>query len=114
MPYCTASDVRTLAPTALTDTQISDMIASTDAEIDLLVGAQPTGPLVKRLSALMTSSTIRAREPARVTAGDYGEEDGGAPEAWRLEIAAILRALRSPTVRTTAYTGIDEAGRPPR
>jgi len=113
MPYSTAADVKALAPTSLTDAQIADLISSTDAEIDLLVGIQSANPLATRLSALMTASTIRAREPAGVTVGEYREDEGDAPEAWRREIRAILRALKAPTVKATSYTSIDETGREP-
>jgi predicted transcriptional regulator len=113
MPYCTAADVRTLILTNLTDAQIADLITSTDAEIDLLVGGQSTNPLATRLSALMTASTVRAREPAGVTVGEYREEEGDAPEAWRREIQAILRALKAPAVKATGYTSIDETRRAP-
>lgn len=96
MPYSTPADVRALAATELTDTQITTLIEASDAEIDRRVGAQSsTDPLVRKLSSLLTARTIRASQPGSSAVGEYRAEEG---RGWGDEIEDAYRALSTVAV----------------
>ena len=115
MPYCTASDVRLIIETSLTDTEIETLIEMSDAEIDTRIGTQsPTDKLVKKLSALTTAHTIKTRQPQTTTIGEYREDTGNTLETWANEINRIIRLKQTPTIKSTEYTHINQQKRNPQ
>lgn len=111
MTYCTAADVRAIVDTGLTDAEIAEIIGSSDAEIDRRVGPQEASGLARKLSMLLTASTIRTRQPSSQAVGDYREEHGGVQEEWRREIEGLFRLLGAPTVSSSSYSHVDERKR---
>ncbi len=101
MPYSTPADVRALAATELTDTQIAALIEASDAEIDRRVGTQTsTDPLVRKLSSLLTARTIKASQPGLSAVGEYREEEG---RGWGDEIKNAFRALATVAVERSHH-----------
>ena len=77
MAYCTASDVRLIVSTSLTDAEISSMIMMSDAEIDKKIGSQDaSNEFVKKLSMLLTAHSIKTRQSKSVAIGEYREDTG--------------------------------------
>jgi len=114
MPYCTASDVRLIIKTSLTDSEIEALIEMSDAEIDTHIGTQnPTDKLVKKLSTLITAHAAKTRQPQSVAIGEYREETEGVLEAWEREIEKIYRLKGTPTIKGSEYRHIDEEKRYP-
>ena len=114
MPYCTASDVRLIIETSLSDSEIESQIEMSDAEIDGRIGTQnPTDKLVKKLSTLITAQAVKTRQPQAVSIGEYREETGGVLEAWEREIERIYRLKGTPTIKGSEYRHIDEEKRYP-
>ena len=114
MPYCSASDVRLIIKTSLTDSEIETLIEMSDAEIDRRIGAQsPTDKLVKKLSTLITAHAVKTRQPQAVSIGEYREETGGLLEAWERDIERIYRLKGTPTIKSSEYRHIDEKKRYP-
>lgn len=71
MPYCTASDVRMLVTTNLTDAQLTSLIALSDAELDdALNGAVMNDGLLKACSMRLTA--IAAGQQQRTEANNVG------------------------------------------
>jgi len=94
--YCTASDVRLIVETTLTDDELDRLIEMSDAQIDRELGAQQeTDNLVKKLSMLLTALTVRSRDPESFAVGEYREQAGDPAEAWRREAEEIRRLYRS-------------------
>ena len=114
MAYCTASDVRLIIHTSLTDSDITSIIETSDAQIDKRLGAQSSSDkVVKKLSMLITAKTIKARQPRSVAAGEYREDSGNILEVWTQEIEELYRLYRSPSVKASDYRHIDEDERYP-
>ena len=114
MPYCTASDVRLIVHTSLTDAEIGGVIELSDAEIDKRLGPRDASDKVaKRLSMLLTARTIKQRQPRSVGAGEYREDAGDILDVWSREIEALYRLYKSPTVKASEYRHIDEDERFP-
>ena len=109
MAYCTASDVRLIVSTSLTDAEISGIIAMSDAEIDRRIGSQDSSDeLVKKLSVLMTAHSIKTRQPNSVAIGEYREDSGNILEVWEREIERIYRLFKGVLVNASEYSHIDE------
>ncbi|HUV53890.1 MAG TPA: hypothetical protein VMW03_01650 [Candidatus Krumholzibacteriaceae bacterium] len=114
MAYCTASDVRRIIHTSLTDSEITSIIEMSDAQIDKRLGAQsPSDKVVKKLSMLLTAKTIKGRQPRSVAAGEYREDSGDILEVWTQEIEGLFRLYKSPTIKASEYRHIDEDERYP-
>ena len=114
MPYCTASDVRLIVETSLSDSEIESLIEMSDAEIDGRIGSQsPSDKLAKKLSALITAHAVKTRQPQAVTIGEYREETGNILEVWEREIERIYRLKGTPTIKGSEYGCIDEEKRYP-
>lgn len=114
MAYCSASDVRLIIHTSLTDSDITSIIETSDAMIDRRLGVRsPSDKVVKKLSMLLTAKTIKARQPLSVAAGEYREDSGGVIEVWAQEIEGLYRLYRSPTIKASEYRHIDEDERYP-
>jgi len=115
MAYCTASDVRRIIHTSLTDSEITSIIETSDPQIDKRLGAQsPSDKLVKKLSMLLTARTIKARQPRSVAAGEYREDSGDVIDVWTHEIEGLFRLYKSPTIKASEYRHIDEDERYPK
>ena len=114
MAYCTASDVRQIIHTSLTDSDLASIIEMSDAQIDKRLGAQSSSDkVVKKLSMLLTAKTIKARQPRSVAAGEYREDSGDILEVWTQEIEGLFRLYKSPTIKASEYRHIDEDERYP-
>ncbi len=114
MAYCTASDVRLIIHTSLTDAEIGGIIELSDAQIDRRLGPRDASDkVVKKLSMLLAARTIKQRQPRSVAAGEYREDTGDVVDVWSREIEEIYRLYRSPTVKASEYRHIDEATRFP-
>lgn len=112
--YCTASDVRLIVNTTLTDEQIVVIIEASDAEIDRRIGPQAAGDkLVKKLSMLLTAHAIKTRQPQAQAIGEYREDAGDVLDVWEREITRIYRLYRGVSVRASEYGHLDEARRYP-
>jgi len=112
--YCTASDVRLIIHTSLSDADIASIIETSDAQIDMRLGAQSSSDkIVKKLSMLLTAKTIKARQPRSVAAGEYREDSGDILEVWTQEIECLFRLYKSPTIKASEYRHIDEDERYP-
>jgi hypothetical protein len=95
MPYCTASDVRLIINTDLTDEQITSLIETSDAYIDKVLGAQSgSDKLIKRLSMILTAKAIKTRQPQSYAVGEYSETAGNVLEVWEREVEVIMTAYR--------------------
>ena len=95
MPYCTASDVRLIINTDLTDTEIASIIETSDAYIDKLLGAQSSeDKLIKRLSMILTAKAIKTRQPQSYAVGEYSESAGNILQVWDAEIKEITALYR--------------------
>jgi len=109
---CTATEVRTVIHTSLTDAEIENIIELSDAEIDRRLGPQdPSDKVVKKLSILITARTIKQRQPDSVAVGEYKETAGDIQATWSREIAALLRLYAPPTVAASTYQHVDEERR---
>ena len=114
MAYCTASDVRLVVDTDLTDAQIVGIVEMSDAEIDARIGSQSTpGELVKKLSVLLTAHAIKTRQPGSLAVGEYREDAGDVLEVWEREIERIYRLHGNVSVKASDYAHIDDDERYP-
>ena len=114
MAYCTASDVRQIIHTSLTDSDITSIIETSDAQIDKRLGAQSSSDkVVKKLSMLLTAKIIKGRQPRSVAAGEYREDSGDIIQVWAAEIEELFRLYKSPSVKASEYRHIDEDERYP-
>ena len=94
MTYSTASDVRLIIDTALRDDEITTVIATSDAYIDKLLGAQSASDnLIKRLSMLLSAKVIKTRQPQSQAIGEYRETHDPI-EVWDTEIKEIMASYR--------------------
>lgn len=114
MPYCTASDVRMIIHTSLTDTDIVAVIEMSDAEIDKRLGPQSgSDKVIKKLSVLLSAHIIKQRQPRSVAAGEYSEDAGDVLEVWERETERIYRLYKGVSVKATEHRYIDESKRYP-
>ena len=114
MSYCTASDVRMIINTTLTDSEITSIIETSDAEIDKRLGIQDASDkLIKKLSMLLTAHTIKTRQPRAQAIGEYREDAGDVLGVWEREIERIFRLYRGVSVKASEYRHIDEDTRYP-
>ena len=114
MTYCTASDVRIIINTKLTDDQITGIIETSDAQIDKRIGAQDASDkLIKKLSILLSAHTIKSRYPQSQALGEYRETSENILEVWDLEIKRIFRLYKGKSIKATEYRHIDESKRYP-
>ena len=114
MAYCTASDVRLIVETSLTDTEIASVIEMSDAEIDSRLGSQDSSDkLIKKLSMLLTAHTIKTRQPKSQAIGEYREDAGSVLEVWEKEIERIYRLYQGISVKASEYRLIEEEKRYP-
>lgn len=114
MPYSSASSVRLVVNTTLTDEEITSIIEMSDAEIEKRIGPQSmTDMLIKKLSVLLTAHTIKTRQPQSFAVAEYREEAGNVLEIWEQEIERIYRLYKSISVKASEYEYIDESKRYP-
>ena len=114
MTYSTASDVRIIINTKLTDDQITSIIETSDAQINKRIGAQdPSDKLIKKLSMLLTAHTIKSRYPQSQALGEYREASDNILEVWERETERIFRLYTTTSIKTTEYRHIDESKRYP-
>ena len=114
MAYCTASDVREIIHTDLTDTEIGSIIEMSDALIIRRLGTQSSTDLViKKLSMLISARTIKTRQPQSLAAGEYREDSGDVLNLWGAEIEVMYRLYRSSAFKASEYQHIDEDERYP-
>ena len=114
MAYCTASDVRLIVETSLTDTEISSVIETSEAEIDRRIGSQDSSDkLVKKLCMLLSAQAIKTRQPGSQAIGEYREDSGSVLEVWEREVEGIFRLYEGVSVKASAYSHIDEDTRYP-
>ena len=114
MVYCTASDIRRIIHTSLTDSEITSIIETSDAQLDKRLGAQSSSDkVVKKLGMLLSAKTIKARQPRSVAAGEYREDSGNIIEVWAQEIEGLFRLYSSPSIKASEYRHIDEDERYP-
>lgn len=114
MAYCSASDVRLIVNTTLTDEEITSIIETSDAEIDARIGSQTAGDrLIKKLSMLLSAHTIKTRQPRSQAIGEYREDAGDVLEVWEREIERIFRLYKGVSVKASEYRHIDEDRRYP-
>ena len=107
MPYCVAADVRRIIQTPLLDTDITDVIAMSDAIINKKIGVQTTGDLIaKRLSTLLTAVAIKTRTPQSMSVGEYSENYGNVLDVWRQEIDELYTLLAP--IPFVAYTETED------
>ena len=101
MPYSTPNDIRAIIHTDLTDTNITQLITQTDAEINKQLGAQnSTDPLIAKLSALITARTIKHRQPTSTAIGEYRSET---TDTLTAEINRIIRLYSQPAIKASEY-----------
>jgi len=114
MPYCSASDVRLIINTSLSDAQIDTVIELSDAEIDKRLGSRSASDkLIKKLSMLLTAHTIKTRQPQSQAIGAYKENAGNVLEVWEREIDRIFQLYKGATIKVSEYQHIDEDARYP-
>ena len=114
MAYCTASDVKLVINTTLTDDQITGVIEMSDADINRRIRVQTEGDkLIKKLSVLLTAHTIKTRQPRSQSIGEYREDAGDVLEMWEREIERIYRLYKTTKVKGSDYRHIDEDKRYP-
>lgn len=90
MPYCTETDVKGVIETSLVTAQIQAIIAESDAEIDLRIGAQIAGDkVIQKLSKLMTAIQIKTRQPTSTSAAGFSETHDPIPY-WQTEVDRLL------------------------
>ena len=105
MPYSTPNDIRAIIHTTLIDTEITELITQTDAEIDKRIGAQSDDPLITRLSALITARTIKHRQPSSTTIGEYRQETTDDLSA---EINSIFKLYQPSHIKSSSYQAKEE------
>jgi len=94
MAYCSASDVKLIINTNLTDDEITTLIETSDAYIDKVLGTQSTSDkLIKRLSMLLTAKAIKTRQPQSQAIGEYRETHDPIT-VWDGEIREIMAVYR--------------------
>ena len=114
MSYSSPSDVRLLVETSLADAEIEAVIGMSDAEVDRKLGSQDASDgLIRKLSALLTASAIKARQPSNVAVGEYREDAGDVLEVWGREVERICRLYRGVSVKASDYGAIEEEKRYP-
>lgn len=114
MTYCSASDVRLIINTSLSDDQIDTVIELSDAEIDKRLGSQSASDkLIKKLSMLLSARTIKTRQPQSQAIGAYKESAGNVLEVWEREIESIYQLYRGGVIKVSEYQHIDEDARYP-
>jgi len=110
--YCTASDVRNIIHTGLSDSEIEAVIELSDAEIDKRLGARdPSDKVIRKLSMLLTAQTVRLRQPGSVAVGEYSESNDKLNEAFSAEIEKIFKLYSSLVISSSDYNFIDEDDR---
>ena len=70
MPYSTPTDLRKILHTNLTDTEITEIIKQSDVEITKRIDTQTDDPLITKLSALITTRTIKHGQLTAVIIGE--------------------------------------------
>jgi len=110
--YCTASDVRSIIHTGLSDSEIEAIIELSDAEIDKRLGPRdPSDKVIRKLSMLLTAQTVRLRQPGSVAVGEYSESNDKLNAVLSAEIEKILKFYSSPVISSSDYSYIDEDDR---
>ena len=110
--YCSASDVRSIIHTGLSDSEIETIIELSDAEIDKRLGPRdPSDKLIRKLSMLLTAQTVRLRQPGSMAVGEYSESSGELDGALVREIDGIWRLYHGVAVSSSSYGVIDEDDR---
>ena len=108
------SDICYTARARLTDTEISSVIETSEAEIDRRIGAQDSSDkLVKKLSMLLSAHAIKTRQQKSVAIGEFREDAGDVLEVWEREIERIYRLYKNVSVKATDYRHIKETKRYP-
>lgn len=104
MPYSTASDAGTIIETALSDDQITNIIETSNADIDRRIGSQDASDrLIKKLSMLLTAYTIKNKQPRSQVIDEYSKDTGDILDVWGRE-SASTGFTRSITLRRQSTT----------
>ena len=107
--YCSASDVRSIIHTGLSDSEIEAIIELSDAEIDKRLGPRdPSDNLIRKLSMLLTAQTVRLRQPGSVAVGEYSDNSEQFLQVVEAEIEKIWRLYTGITVSSSSYGFIEE------
>ena len=107
--YCSALDVRSIIHTGLSDSEIETIIELSDAEIDKRLGPRdPSDKLIRKLSMLLTTQTVKLRQPGSVAVGEYSESGEGLDEVLVREIDGIWRLYHGVAVSSSSYSVINE------
>ncbi len=107
--YCSASDVRSIIHTGLTDSEIEAIIELSDAEIDKRLGQRdPSDKVIKKLSMLLTAKTVRLRQPSSVTLGEYRESIDELNDILVRDIDTIWRLYSTVSISSSNYFVIDD------
>lgn len=109
--YCTASDVRKVIHTSLTDSEIEGIITTSDAQITMKTGSRITGELARKLSTLLSASHIKTRQPDSTAIGEYRESTENIQEVWGREIDSIYRLHSKPAISSRSYSSLEESDR---
>lgn len=108
---CTADDVRKIIHTDLTDVEIESIILMSDIQITKRAGSRITGELAKKLSMLITASTVKTRQPETTAIGEYKESSGNIQSVWASEIESLYRLHGCFAVASSSYQFLDEEER---
>jgi len=107
--YCSASDVRSIIHTGLTDSEMEAIIELSDAEIDKRLGPRdPSDKVIRKLSMLLTAQTVRLRQPGSVAVGEYSESSEQFLRVVEVEIEKIWKLYLGVTISSSSYGVIDE------
>jgi len=107
--YCTASDVRSIIHTGLTDSETEAIIELSDAEIDKRLGPRdPSDKVIRKLSMLLTAKTVKLRQPGNVAVGEYSESSEQFLQVVEAEVEKIWRLYSGVAVSSSSYGVIDE------
>lgn len=94
MGYCTASDVRLLIKTDLSDADIDKIIEINSAVIDKKIGVQSASDqVIKKLCMLLSAIDIRRRDPESFALGEYRVVTN-VGQVWQREADRIFNLYR--------------------
>jgi len=107
MANCTATEVKTIITTGLTDPEVTALIVLADAEITARGLDTRNSSLLKTISMLITADLISARAPPTLTLSPMGYSNP--MPTWRQKAEAlILRSGTPPIVVSNDPVETDE------
>jgi len=107
---CTASDVRLVINTGLTDDEIAALIALADTEVEArgFISPKWTAGLKKRLSMLLTAELVSMNDVMSRGINEYQAVKPGNASLWRQMAEKLVASVQGPYVKATSYREIDE------